>query len=684
MRGARLFAFLILSLAIFTPRVRAQSCAARPLALVLSGGGAKGLAHIGVLKVLDSLGIRPDLIVGTSMGSIIGALYASGYTGNQIDSLARVLNLADVFRRDQPHAPRAIGEEQPLLLWERGAKGFVFRQASVQDAVLTAKLNTALLRGNLLARGNFDSLPIPFRAVATDLSNRELVILSGGDLAEAVRASMAIPIVFHPVNIQGRTLGDGGLVANIPTRVARQAGARRLIVSDVSWRGADSLNFNNPLVVVDQMVGFLFSQPDDSIADDDRRIVPAVQEFSVLDFGMERISAIIERGREAAEATFANSWCLPPATPMPVPVSAELRLASLKVTDDRPGEESAFRARLGLESGNRISVSDLSSRLETLAELEDYEEVWLTPSGPPDSLRFDLALRRAPSRLGVAGISYDSDLGGRAWVGVVDRGLLFHGVETSGIIDLDELRQEASAAIRPAGRNGPTFRPVLALLGAGESVRFFDNSGGDLGSTRVREANGFLGLERGFGHRGVVSVGGLAYAWDSPGSDENGVGARLRISTGPRFWANGIWAEAAVATGYTRVQVEARRLVRTGGFGITSELRYGAGRDLPLHLTFPLGGYEGFPGLHIEERRGNREAMVRVTAVHRIIRPWDIRIQGAVGQVDQTDALLPEGRWLVGGRVGFGLDTPLGLVRIEYGRNSADRDRFFVRIGERY
>jgi hypothetical protein len=76
--------------------------------------------------------------------------------------------------------------------------------------------------------------------------------------------------------------------------------------------------------------------------------------------------------------------------------------------------------------------------------------------------------------------------------------------------------------------------------------------------------------------------------------------------------------------------------------------------------------------------------MARVTAVHRLLRPWDIRIQGAVGQVDETDEIVPQGRWLVGGRIGFGLDTPLGLVRIEYGRNSADRDRFFVRIGERY
>src|SRR5919107_4719002 len=105
---------LLCALCLITWPAQAQSCRPGPTALVLSGGGAKGLAHIGVLRVLDSLGARPDLIVGSSMGAIIGGMYASGYSGREIDSLARSPPLADIFRTYQPRAPRSLGLLQPL------------------------------------------------------------------------------------------------------------------------------------------------------------------------------------------------------------------------------------------------------------------------------------------------------------------------------------------------------------------------------------------------------------------------------------------------------------------------------------------------------------------------------------------------------------------------------------------
>src|SRR3954465_1443543 len=225
----RLF-LLITSLVSVTPAA-AQTCRPARTALVLSGGGAKGLAHIGVLRILDSLGIRPDLVVGSSMGAIIGAMYASGYTGREIDSLARALPISDLFRTYQPRSPRSWGPVQPLLLWDQGERGFNLQSASVAENEVNALVNAAMLRGNLLARGNFDSLPIPFRAVAADLRNRSPVVLSSGDLARAVRASFAIPLIFTPESLGGRILTDGGLAANIPTTVARAAGAQRLIVS---------------------------------------------------------------------------------------------------------------------------------------------------------------------------------------------------------------------------------------------------------------------------------------------------------------------------------------------------------------------------------------------------------------------------------------------------------------------
>ena len=251
------FPILLICLFAVAP-AEAQTCRPGRTALVLSGGGAKGLAHIGVLRVLDSLGIRPDLVVGSSIGAIIGGMYASGYSGREIDSLARALPMADLFRTYQPRAPRSLGLIQPLVVWEQGARRFTIQSAAVEEAEVNALVNGAMLRGNLVARGNFDSLPIPFRAVAADLADRTAVVLATGDLARAVRASFAIPLVFAPESLNGRILADGGLAANIPVAVARAQGAERVIVSDATERPGESLDLFSPIGLADRLLGFLF------------------------------------------------------------------------------------------------------------------------------------------------------------------------------------------------------------------------------------------------------------------------------------------------------------------------------------------------------------------------------------------------------------------------------------------
>ena len=674
--------FALLSLSV-SP-LQAQSCDGHPLALVLSGGGAKGLAHIGVLEVLDSLGIRPDLIVGSSIGSVVGALYASGYSGRAIDSLARALQLQNIVRRDLPRAPRVIGTEQPLLIWEQGAGKFEFRQGTVHEVALNAKLNAALLRGNLAARGNFDSLPVPFRAVATDLSNRQAVILRGGDLAHAVRASMSIPLFLHPQTIDGQVLADGGLIANVPVGVARDEGARRVIVSDVGGRLGDSLNVASPFALIDQLIGFLFNQPRDSLLETDRRISPDVEGFGTLDFAPVRLGALIDRGYRAAGEALADYPCkLAGPLPFPEPLPA-FRIAHASAVDAKPRDASALIARLGVHPGARLSIPDLRDRLGELAELENFEEVWINPTGSPDSLDLKLTIRPSPPRLAAAGIGYDSDIGGRAWLGLIDRGATLSRVEGSALLNLDELRQGFSISLRPTIVGGRPLRPVVTLLAGGESVLLYSANGSQHTSQRNREVRGFLGVERELPGRGVVALGGVAYAWDVDVPGETGAGVDLSFASGPRYQPSGAFSQLTLASTYTRFQVEAKQAITLRHLSLIPEVRYGIGDRLPAHLTFMLGGYDGFPGLHIGERRAEHEILLRLTGVQRLTGPFSLRIQGATGQVSDSGGALPSGDWLLGARAGLGVDTPIGLVRIEYGRNTDGRGQFFVRIGERY
>jgi len=198
--------------------------------LVLSGGGAKGLAHIGVLKVIDSLGIRIDYVAGTSMGAIIGSLYASGYTGKQIDSIFKIINFDDII---SDHLPR-------------GSKTFYERENSEKYAVslplqgFKLKLPSALSRGqnsyNLLSKltlhvkhiKDFSELPIPFFCIATNIETGDEVILDKGNLAQSVLASSALPSVFQPVVINDNLLMDGGIVNNYPIDELKAKGLEQL------------------------------------------------------------------------------------------------------------------------------------------------------------------------------------------------------------------------------------------------------------------------------------------------------------------------------------------------------------------------------------------------------------------------------------------------------------------------
>ena len=328
--------------------------AVRPrVCLVLSGGGARGMAHIGVLKVLEDLKVPIDCIAGTSMGAIVGGLYASGMTAREIDATMHSVDWQEAFRDTPPRRDLAFRRKQDdrnfLVRLPLGLKHgqILLPKGLIQGQKLQETLRRLTLPYSDSA--SFDQLPTPFRAVATDLETGNAAVMDSGDLAIAMRASMSAPGVFAPVDLNGRLLVDGGLAENLPIDVARAMGADVLIVVDVTFPLLPREELKSALSISNQMLAILVRKNADrqraTLGPDDVMIEPvlgvtASTEFSAAD-------QTIALGEEAARAL-------------------SVRLASLGVSDAAYRQYAARRAarERGLPAINFVRVDEQSKRYE--------------------------------------------------------------------------------------------------------------------------------------------------------------------------------------------------------------------------------------------------------------------------------------------------------------------------------
>jgi NTE family protein len=272
----------------------AQSSApSRPrIGLVLSGGGARGAAHVGVLKVIEELRIPIDAVAGTSMGAGVGGLYASGMSAAEVEHLLKSVDWQDSFSDRPPRRDLGFRRKQDdrnfLVRYGLGIKsdGFKLPKGLVQGQKLAQILRGATLP--VAEISNFDRLPVPFRAVATDLETGAPVVMGNGDLVTAMRASMSAPGVFLPTERDGRMLVDGGLTHNLPVDVARQMGVDILIVVDVSFSLYSREEMTSPLDITNQAAAIMIrkSTLEDraKLTDDDILIDPLLGSFRSTNF----------------------------------------------------------------------------------------------------------------------------------------------------------------------------------------------------------------------------------------------------------------------------------------------------------------------------------------------------------------------------------------------------------------
>ncbi|HUO96315.1 MAG TPA: patatin-like phospholipase family protein [Steroidobacteraceae bacterium] len=497
-----------------TPPERPKVC------LVLSGGGARGIAHIGVLRVLEELRVPVDCVVGTSAGAIIGGAYAAGSSPDQIETAIRAADW-DRLLSDQPaRALRSVyskelererigsaevGEHDGSLWLPRGVAG-QYLQFYLQALVAPA------------GRGDFDALPIQYRAIATDFENGAMVVLDHGDLAAAIRASMSVPGAFAPVEIDGRILVDGGLVRNVGVDVARALGAERVIVVNVGTPLLKRDEIGSVLSAAEQTLAILTWQNVDtqlaSLRPGDVLITPDLGAFSVTDFagGTATIPAA-ERATRAAAAALA-----------PLAVD-EAAYAAWRTTQRRSRTPSRYDrvvvdtstlkrvppAAIRRLLGGTTNPNDAQGTINTLLGTDDFESIAATVEPGPEGST--LVLRPVEKPWGPnylhGGAVLSSDFSSEndflltldqraTWL--TDRGLEWRNRASVGRIDA--LTSQLREPLDPARRF--FVAPELELE---QTLRSVYQEHDALGTFRTRRLRGAVDFGARIGNYGEISAG---------------------------------------------------------------------------------------------------------------------------------------------------------------------------------
>ncbi len=363
------------------------------IGLALGGGGARGVAHVGVLKALEELGIRVDYIAGTSMGAVVGGLYASGMSADEVERVFLTADWRYLLSDAPPRESQSMRSRQRDFDLNQNLQLGISRQGEVQlpaGLIAGRKLLVNLREFTLPVRNieNFNRLPIPFRAIATDLETGEKVVLDRGDLAEAMRASMAVPGVFTPYRIGDRLLVDGGLASNLPIETVRAMGADVVIAVDVRPDLLKEKDLTSAIAVTNQMLDILLLRETEAqvrkLGGRDvyiRLPLPGASSAGFLT-SAENIPAGYQetmRPRRRAAGAGRQRRLRPPAGPPPARGAAAARrewsLPSCRWTRLPAWCGAICREKIPFRAGERLEFSALDRYLVGLEGMRGYEVV---------------------------------------------------------------------------------------------------------------------------------------------------------------------------------------------------------------------------------------------------------------------------------------------------------------------
>ncbi len=390
MRMLRLICMLVLVFLAAVPLAAAAATEDRPkIGLALSGGGARGGAHLGVLKALEELQVPIDYIAGTSMGAIVGGFYAAGYSPEEIEKILQATDWAAAFS-DEPERSGVTMRKKELDTNLLIPHRLGFNHGKLQlplGAIEGQKLDQIFQRLLLPVRDidDFDHLRIPFRALATDLVTGAEVVLAGGSLADAIRASMSIPGIFAPVILDDRMLVDGGMANNLPISVVREMGADIVIAVDISSPLLTRKQLDSVLTVTEQLTNFLTRRNTEqqiaTLGPRDILLVPDLGDYSSTDF-LGALS-LVDVGYEAVMVSRPAFAALsrPPAQNHPVESDIQLMAQRdyivhfIDINNSSALNDEIIRSRLNMELGRPLDFNRLEKSINHIYSIDVFQTV---------------------------------------------------------------------------------------------------------------------------------------------------------------------------------------------------------------------------------------------------------------------------------------------------------------------
>jgi NTE family protein len=717
-----------------TAEARAGGAAAdRPrIGLVLSGGGARGGAHAGVIKALDELRVPIDCIAGVSAGAAIGGLYASGLTPDGLEEFLSSVDWDNAFRNATPRRLRSFRRKRDddlfLVSQKPGLNNGTFQLPAgiVQGQVIETILSHELMPVHAVR--DFDHLAIPFRAVAGDLATGEAVVLDSGDLSRAIRASMAVPAAFSPVRLDGRLLVDGGIVMNLPVEVAKAMGADIVIASDVTQPLEPQEDINSIVDVTAQLTNLLTYRGAEAqkklLTSRDLLFRPTFSEdFSSVNFN--RITETIQSGYDtvmARRGELADLALDPQAyaaykAALPNPREAELpTIDFVHIDNPLPIADSVIEDRIkDIDIGAPLDFDSLDRALNKVYGLELFQNVryQLVEEDGETGIELDLVERSWGPNYIQLGVQYSSSSEQDALFGLAAsylrteinplggewRATFFVGDEPAMLADL----------YQPFGSKARYFI-APSLLGESKLVNIYEE-GMRVTELQIRQAIFEVGMGREIASWGEfrggfrlgrgqkrLRVGDPAYLTDEDFRTGEFF-ARFSADTldnvsfpregvlGTAEWRGSRSGAFSADYDFDQLLVEAAYAKTWGRHTLLTTLRYDATISgvTPPQSTFRFGGFFDLGGLNANELSGQNVVRIGASFYRRIadllFTPAFAGISVEVGNAwDNRGGISWDGARM-GGSIWAGVDTPIGPIYLAYGIAEGDADAVYVILG---